>query len=84
MIEIRSHVWCVLIEFFNVSYKISGNRSEVGTMGASLVALVVKNLLPMQETWDASSICGSGSSPGEGHGNPLQYSCLENPMDKGA
>ena len=28
------------------------------------------------------SIPGSGSSPGEGHGNPLQYSCLENPMDR--
>ena len=33
---------------------------------------------------DPSSIPGSGRSPGEGNGNPLQYSCLENPMDKGA
>ena len=33
---------------------------------------------------DASSIPGSGRSPGEGNGNPLQYSCLENPMDRGA
>ena len=32
----------------------------------------------------AGSIPGSGRSPGEGHGNPLQYSCLENPMDRGA
>ena len=32
----------------------------------------------------ASSIPGSGRSPGEGHDNPLQYSCLENPMDRGA
>ena len=31
---------------------------------------------------DASSIPGSGRSPGEGHGNPLQYSCLENPVDR--
>ena len=30
---------------------------------------------------DLGSIPGSGRSPGEGHGNPLQYSCLENPMD---
>ena len=30
------------------------------------------------------SIPWSGRSPGEGHGNPLQYSCLENPMDRGA
>ena len=35
------------------------------------------------DTGDAGSIPGSGRSPGEGHDNPLQYSCLENPMDKG-
>ena len=33
---------------------------------------------------DLSSIPGWGRSPGEGNGNPLQYSCLENPMDGGA
>ena len=33
---------------------------------------------------DADLIPGSGRSPGGGHGNPLQYSCLENPMDRGA
>ena len=33
---------------------------------------------------DVGSIPGSGRSPEEGHGNPLQYSCLENPMDRGA
>ena len=33
---------------------------------------------------DPGLIPGSGSSPGEGTGNPLQYSCLENPMDRGA
>ena len=33
---------------------------------------------------DPGSIPGSGRSPGEGHGNPLQHSCLENPMDRGA
>ena len=33
---------------------------------------------------DAGSIPGSGRSPGEGNGTPLQYSCLENPMDGGA
>ena len=32
---------------------------------------------------DLDSIPGSGRSPGEGNGNPLQYSCLENPMDGG-
>ena len=33
---------------------------------------------------DLGSISGSGRSPGEGNGNPLQYYCLENPMDRGA
>ena len=33
---------------------------------------------------DMGSIPGSGRSPGGGHGNPLQYACLENPMDRGA
>ena len=33
---------------------------------------------------DMGSIPGSGRSLGGGHGNPLQYSCLENPMDRGA
>ena len=33
---------------------------------------------------DLGSILGAGRSPGEGNGNPLQYSCLENPMDRGA
>ena len=33
---------------------------------------------------DLRSIPGSGRSPGEGNGTPLQYSCLENPMDRGA
>ena len=32
---------------------------------------------------DLGSIPGSGRCPGEGHGNPLKYSCLENPMDRG-
>ena len=33
---------------------------------------------------DRGSISGSGRSPGEGNGNPLQYFCLENPMDRGS
>ena len=35
------------------------------------------------EVRDAGSIPGSGRSPGGGRGNPLQYSCLENPVDRG-
>ena len=46
---------------------------------------MVKNLpTNAGDARDAASIPGSGRSPGEGHGNPLPYSCLENPMDKGA
>ena len=43
---------------------------------------MVKNLLAMQEIRVQS--LGSGRCPGEGNGNPLQYCCLENPMDRGA
>ena len=43
---------------------------------------MVKNL--PANARDAVSIPGSGGSPGGGHGNPLQYSCLEDPMDRGA
>ena len=35
------------------------------------------------DTGDTGLIPGSGKSPGEGNGNPLQYSCLENPLDRG-
>ena len=53
--------------------------------GASQVALVVKNLpANAQDLRDESSISGLGRSPGEENGNPCQYSCLENPMDRRA
>ena len=49
------------------------------------MALVVKNLpANAGDIRDMGLIPGSGRSPGEGHGNPLQYCCLENPMDRGA
>ena len=54
-------------------------------LGASQVTLVVKNLLAnVGDVRDEGLILGLGSSPGGGHGNPLQYSCLEHPMDRGA
>ena len=53
--------------------------------GASQVMLVVKNPPTIAgDIRDVGSIPGSGRSPGGGHGNPLQFSCLENPMDRGA
>ena len=47
-----------------------------------LGGLVVKNM--PDDTKDLGSIIGSGRSPGEGNGNPLQCSCLGNPMGRGA
>ena len=49
---------------------------------ASQVALMVKN--PLANAGNLGSIPGWGRTPGEGNGNPLQYSCLENSVDKGA
>ena len=47
--------------------------------------LVVKNLpANAGDIRDTGSVPGSGRSPGGGHDNPLQYSCLENSMDRGA
>ena len=64
---------CIQFEFFRVS------------SGASQLALVVKNQpANAGDGGDLGSIPGSGRSPGRGHGNPLQYSRLENPMDRGA
>ena len=51
-------------------------------LGASLVAQTVKNLPSNAE--DSDSILELGRSLGEGNGNPLQYSCLENSMDREA
>ena len=49
------------------------------------MALAVKNLpASAGDIRDTGSIPGLGRSPGEGNGNPLQYPCLENPMDRGA
>ena len=46
---------------------------------------MVKNLpASVGDIRDVGSIPGLGRSPGGGHGNPLQYSCLGNPMDRGA
>ena len=61
-----------------VMIKFSPVPSTWGFPGCS----VVKNLPANAE--DAGSIPGSGRSPGGGNGNPLQYSCQDNPMDRGA
>ena len=45
--------------------------------------MVKKPPVSAEDVRDTGSISGLGRSPGGGHGNPLQYSCLENPMDRG-
>ena len=50
-------------------------------IGDNLVAQMVESAC---KAGDLGLIPGSGRSPAEGNGNPLQYSCLENPMDAGA
>ena len=57
-------------------------KEWIYSLWASLVAQMIKNLPAMWET--LGSIPKSGRFPGEGDGYPLQYSCLENPMDRGA
>ena len=53
--------------------------------GVSQVALVVKNPpANARDAKDVGLIPGLGGSSGEGKGNPFQYSCVENPMDRGA
>ena len=53
--------------------------------GACLLAKLVKNLSASKgDTGDMGSILGLGRSPGRGNGNPIQYSCLENSVDRGA
>ena len=75
----------VLINIF-VFYTYMYTHAHTHTyVWASQVALVVKNLPAKDgELRDAGLILGSGGSPGGGNGNPFQYSCLENPMDRGA
>ena len=67
-----------MTKLFSVVALISGNWSSRGFPGGSEVKVSACN------AGDLSSIPGLGRSPGEGNGNPFQYSSLENPMDRGA
>ena len=61
------------------------NHKRESYLWSSQVAPVVKSLLANAgDVRDVGLIRGLGRSPGEGNGNPLQHSCLENPMDRGA
>ena len=69
----------------NSSLPCTAFRLFIIRLWASQVALVVKNLPANSgDLRDTGSIPGSERSPGGGHGNPLQYSFLENPLDKRA
>ena len=71
---------CIQLDFILVILNLSLNCYVwlVTTMGFPSNSVVTEN------AGDTCSIPGSGRCPGGGHGNPLQYSCLENPMDRGA
>ena len=64
------------------------NQLVATMIEASLAVQLVKNLPTVQESackaGDLGSIPGLGRNPGEGNGNPVQYSCLGSPMDSGA
>ena len=53
-------------------------------MGLFLIVSMLSGKESAYNGGDPGLIPGSGKSPGKGNGNPLQYSCLENPMDRGA
>ena len=81
----RTQVSCITGRFFT-SW---ATREAKGVWGAYenafQVLLEVKNPpANAGDTRDMASVLGLGRSPGGGHGNPLQYSCLENPLDRGA
>ena len=66
--------------FWNVSLQCCDTYLVI--LGPSWVALVIKS--PPANAGDTDSIPGSGRSPGGGPGNPLRYSCMENPLVRGA
>ena len=66
----------------NMKMNTKWNFFKVGAFWCFPGGSVVKNL--PANARDAGSISGLGRSPGEGNGNPLQYSCLENPTGRGA
>ena len=65
-----------ILEWFAIFFSRGSSQPRVWTW----IGQLVKNL-PTVQTW--VQFPGREDSPGEGNGNPLQYSCLENPMDRG-
>ena len=71
----------IIVLHFKIIFDTLKSLIRNGYCYLSLVAQTVKNLPAVQRP---GSIPGLGRSPGGGQGNPLQYSCLENSMDRGA
>ena len=72
----------MFLNSFSVQVSKVARNKDIWQYRAFQEVLVVKNLLA--NAGDVGSVSGSGRSPEGGHGNPLQYSCLENSMDRGA
>ena len=90
LLSILTHNYLINIKFLFIIITIHSANILVSMMSypsiwASQVALTVKN--PLANAGDisnTSSVSGSGKYPAGGHGNPLQYSCLQNSMDREA
>ena len=83
----RSELWNVTCGEGHMIWVTTGTRKMKDTwnrfdLSSQAHGSVVKN--PPANAGDVGLIPGLGRSPGEGNGNPLQYSCLKNPMDRGA
>ena len=75
-----SATWETPLKIFTNIYKMTISYAYY-LFRASLIDQLVNHLPAMQET--RVQFLGGETSPGEGNGNPLQYSCLKNPMDRG-
>ena len=80
--DLRIHEACIFTHHWFDRESDTGKSMEVE--GTSQVTLMVKKLPANAEVRDVDSVPGLGRFPGGGHGNPLQFSHLENPMDRGA
>ena len=83
-LQICCHIECSTLT--ESSFRIWNSSAGFQSPPLALFIVMLPSRLPKWSTWDAGdigSIPGSGRSPGGGPSNPLQYSCLENPMDRG-
>ena len=78
-------MWHVIMVSWMLNFELIKKWSDFQPDARAQVALAVKNLpANAGDSRDVGSIPGLGRSPGRGHGNPLQSSCLEKPVDRGA